>query len=127
MRRPPPAHIQLWADAADEIHWERRWDRVLDDSNKPFTRWFPGGRVNTCYNALDRHVENGRAEQAALIYDSPVTDTIRTYTFRELRDRVAACAGALAGLGVTHGDRVVIYIPMIPEAMIAMLAAARLT
>jgi propionyl-CoA synthetase len=93
---------------------------------RPFSRWFVGGEVNTCYNALDRHVENRRADQVALIYDSPVTDTIRSYTFRELRDRVAKCAGALAALGVSKGDRVIIYMPMIPEAVVAMLAVARL-
>src|SRR5690349_24790921 len=76
----------FWAEAAEQIHWFKRWDKVLDDSNKPFYRWFVGGEVNTCYNALDRHVEKGRAEQAALIYDSPVTDTIKRFTFRELRD-----------------------------------------
>jgi propionyl-CoA synthetase len=116
----------FWAEAAQEIHWYKKWSRVLDDSNKPFYRWFAGGEVNTCYNAIDRHVAGGRAEQTALIYDSPVTDTIKSFTFRELRDRVAACAGALASLGVTRGDRVIIYMPMIPEAVVAMLATARL-
>ena len=116
----------FWAEAAEEIHWYKKWDKVLDDSNKPFYRWFVGGEVNTCYNALDRHVENGRAEQLALIYDSPVTDTIKSFTFRELRDEVAKFAGALAALGVSKGDRVIIYMPMIPEAVIAMLAVARL-
>ena len=116
----------FWADAAQEIHWYKHWHKVLDDSNKPFYRWFAGGEVNTCYNAIDRHVAGGRAEQTALIYDSPVTQTIKSFTFRELRDRVAACAGALASLGVSRGDRVIIYMPMIPEAVIAMLATARL-
>jgi len=116
----------FWAEAADEIHWYRKWDKVLDDSNQPFYRWFVGGKVNTCYNAVDRHVENGRGEQLALIYDSPVTDTIKSYTFRALRDEIARCAGALAALGVSQGDRVIIYMPMIPEAVIAMLAVARL-
>jgi propionyl-CoA synthetase len=116
----------FWADAAQEIHWYKKWHKVLDDSNKPFYRWFAGGEVNTCYNAIDRHVAGGRAEQTALIYDSPVTQTIKSFTFRELRDRVATCAGALASLGVSRGDRVIIYMPMIPEAVIAMLATARL-
>jgi len=116
----------FWAEAAAEIHWYKKWRRVRDDSNAPFSRWFVGGEVNTCYNALDRHVENRRADQVALIYDSPVTDTIRSYTFRELRDRVAKCAGALAALGVSKGDRVIIYMPMIPQAVVAMLAVARL-
>src|SRR5262245_8782691 len=99
----------FWAEAAEQIHWHKKWNRVLDATNKPFYRWFPGGEVNTCYNAIDRHVSSGRAEQTALIYDSPVTDTIRSFTFRELRDRVATCAGALASLGVSRGDRVIIY------------------
>ncbi len=116
----------FWGEAAEEIHWYRRWDRVLDDSNKPFYRWFTGGELNTCYNCLDHHVENGRADQAALIYDSPVTDTLKTFTYRELRDRVALFAGVLAGLGVVKGDRVVIYMPMVPQAVVAMLACARL-
>jgi propionyl-CoA synthetase len=116
----------FWAKAAEDCHWYKRWDKVLDDSNKPFYRWFTGGMVNTCYNALDYHVENGRGDQAALIYDSPVTDTIKTYTYRELRDEVASFAGVLAGQGVVKGDRVIIYMPMIAEAAIAMLACARI-
>ena len=117
---------QFWAEAAEKIHWEKKWDRVLDNDNPPFTRWFSGGILNTCYNVLDRHVEGGRADQAALIYDSPVTSTIRTYTYRELLDQVACCAGGLARLGVTKGDRVIVYMPMVPEAVIAMLACARI-
>ena len=93
----------FWGEAAEAIHWYKKWDKVLDNSNKPFYRWFKGGIVNTCYNALDRHVEGGRADQAALIYDSPVTNTIRTYTYRELRDEVAKFAGVLEGLGVGQG------------------------
>ena len=116
----------FWAEAAERVHWYKKWHRVLDDSNKPFYRWFVGGEVNTCYNAVDRHVENGRAEQPALIYDSPVTETVQSFTFRELREQVAKCAGALAALGVAKGDRVIVYMPMIPEAVIAMLAVARL-
>src|SRR6478672_848913 len=116
----------FWAEAAEAVHWYRRWDAVLDDSRAPLYRWFPGAETNTCYNALDRHVESGRADQLALIYDSPVTSTVRTYTFRELRDEVARFAGVLATRGVTRGDRVVIYMPMVPEAIIAMLACARI-
>lgn len=116
----------FWAETAEQVHWYKKWDRVLDDSQKPFYRWFSGGEVNTCYNAIDRHVEQGRAEQIALIYDSPVTQTIRQYSFRQLRDAVAKCAGALAAMGVSKGDRAIIYMPMIPEAVIAMLAVARL-
>jgi propionyl-CoA synthetase len=116
----------FWGEAAEAIHWFRKWDRVLDDTRKPFFRWFPGGRLNTCYDALDYHLENGRAEQAALVYDSPVTGTVRTFSYRELRDLVALFAGALRSHGVSKGDRVIIYMPMVPEAAIAMLATARL-
>src|SRR5438552_3297725 len=116
----------FWAGAAEDVHWFRRWERVLDRSGAPFYRWFTGAVTNTCYNALDRHIERGRGEQAALIYDSPVTNTIKTFTYRELRDLVARFAGALQNLGVVKGDRVIIYMPMIPEAVVAMLACARI-
>ena len=116
----------FWAEAAEAIHWTKRWDRVLDDSNPPSYRWFTGGELNTCYNALDLHVETGRGDQPALIYDSPVTGSKRTYTYSELRDEVARFAGVLAGLGVGKGDRVILYMPMVAEAIIAMLACARL-
>ena len=117
---------EFWAEAAEHLVWERRWDRVLDDSNAPIYRWFTGGRLNTCYNAVDRHVENGRAEQAAIIYDSPITGTGRQITYRELQDQVALFAGALASNGVGRGDRVILYMPMIPEAIVAVLACARI-
>ena len=116
----------FWADAARAVTWTREPKQILDDSNPPFYRWFPDGELNTCANALDRHVEGGRGDQPALIYDSPVTGSQRTYTYRELLDETARFAGALRGLGVDKGDRVVIYMPMIPEAVIAMLACARL-
>jgi propionyl-CoA synthetase len=116
----------FWADAAKNIDWTRTWDKVLDDTNKPFYRWYSGGELNTCHNALDRHVQGGRANQVALIYDSPVTNTIEKYTYEELRDQVAVFAGALRDLGVKKGDTVIIYMPMIPQAMVAMLACARL-
>ncbi|MDP6530317.1 MAG: propionyl-CoA synthetase [Arenicellales bacterium] len=116
----------FWAAAAEQVHWTRQWDRVFDDSDAPFYRWFSGGELNTCYNALDLHIDQGRAEQAALIYDSPVTDSRRSYTFLQLRDEVARFAGALAVRGVSRGDRVIIYMPMVPETVIAMLACARL-
>ena len=116
----------FWAEAAGNIDWLEPPRRIFDGSRPPFERWFPGGRMNTCYNALDRHVEGGRADQPALIYDSAVTGTVRTLSYRELRDEVAAFAGALASLGVGRGDRVVVYMPMVPEAVIAMLACARL-
>jgi propionyl-CoA synthetase len=116
----------FWAEAGEAIHWYKRWDRVLDGTRAPFYRWFAGATVNTCENALDWHVEHGRADQPALIYDSPVTSTIKTFTYRELRDAVARFAGVLVGLGVGKGDRVIIYMPMVPEAAIAMLACARI-
>ena len=116
----------FWGDAAELLDWVEPWERVLDDSRAPFYRWFTGGRMNTCANALDRHVEGGRADQPALIYDSPVTDTKAVFTYRELRDEVARFAGALARQGVGHGDRVIVYMPMIPEALVAMLACARI-
>ena len=115
-----------WGEVAENVHWVRKWDKVLDDSRKPFYRWFVGGELNTCYNALDLHVDGGRGDQAALIYDSPATGTIRTFTYRELRDEVATFAGALADHGVGKGDRVVIYMPMVPQAVVSMLACARL-
>ena len=116
----------FWGAHAEECHWYKKWNKVLDDSRKPFYRWFAGGELNTCYNALDRHVDEGRGGQTALIYDSPVTNTIRSYTYSEFRDEVARFAGVLASQGVTKGDRVIIYMPMIPEAVMAMLACARL-
>ncbi|MDA0998303.1 MAG: propionyl-CoA synthetase [Proteobacteria bacterium] len=117
----------FWADAAAGIDWTRKWDKVLDDTNPPFYRWFTGGELNTCFNCLDRHVAAGRGAQAALIYHSPVTGgSKRTYSYKTLLDEVAKTAGALKAEGVQKGDRVVIYMPMIPEAAIAMLSCARL-
>jgi propionyl-CoA synthetase len=116
----------FWGEAAAAIHWERTWDRVLDRTKLPFYRWFVGATLNTCYNALDRHVESGRGGQAALIYDSPVTGTVRAFTYSELCEVTARFAGAMAARGVGKGDRVIIYMPMVPEAVIAMLACARL-
>ena len=115
----------FWAEMAEGIHWYKKWDKVLDASRPPFYRWFTGGIVNTCYNALDRHVEQGRGNQPALIYDSPVTGTIKSFRYRELLDDVARFAGVLVRQGVQKGDRVIIYMPMVPEAVIAMLACAR--
>ena len=116
----------FWREQAADIDWVRAPARTLDESRAPLYAWFPGGVLNTCHNALDRHVEAGRGEQPALIYDSPVTGAGGRWTYRELRDEVARCAGALRGLGVEKGDRVIIYMPMIPEAVVAMLACARL-
>ena len=116
----------FWAEAAREIRWTRPWSRVLDDSRAPFYRWFAGAETNTCYNALDRHVEEGRGGQAALIYDSPLAGTQASFTYAELRDAAARCAGALRALGVGKGDRVIVYMPMVPETVVAMLACARI-
>ncbi|MCW2716728.1 propionyl-CoA synthetase [Pseudonocardia sp.] len=116
----------FWLKAAESIDWHVAPTRALDASNPPFYRWFPDGELNVCHNALDRHVDAGRGEQAALVYDSPVTDTRRTYTYAQLRDEVAAFAGVLVAQGVGHGDRVVVYMPMVPEALVAMLACARI-
>jgi propionyl-CoA synthetase len=116
----------FWAEAAREVSWIREPRRILDDTNPPYYRWFPDAELNTCANALDRHVATGRADQPALIYDSPVTGSQRTYTYAELLDETARFAGVLQGLGVGKGDRVVVYMPMIPEAVITMLACARI-
>ena len=115
----------FWAELAEAVHWYKKWDKILDASRPPFYRWFTGGMVNTCYNALDRHVEQGRGNQPALIYDSPVTGIIKTFSYRELLDEVARFAGVLVRQGIQKGDRVIIYMPMVPEAVIAMLACAR--
>ncbi|WP_019876468.1 propionyl-CoA synthetase [Sporichthya polymorpha] len=116
----------FWAEAAQAVDWTRAPTTVLDDSRAPFVRWFPDGELNTCHNALDRHVDGGRADQTALIYDSPMTGRQARFTYAELRDQVARFGGVLRRLGVEKGDRVVIYMPMVPEAVVAMLACARI-
>ena len=115
-----------WAEKADGITWEKRWDRVFDGAVTPYGRWFVGGSLNTCYNAIDRHVAAGRGAQPALIWDSAMTGRVETFSFAQMQTRTAKFAGALAKLGVGRGDRVVIYLPMVPEAAVAMLACARL-
>ncbi len=117
---------QFWGKAAQEVQWYKPYTSVLDDSNAPFYRWFIGGEMNTCFNAVDYHVQNGRADQLALVYDSPVTGTVKKYTYRQLLDEVSKFGGVLTSLGVKKGDTVIIYMPMIPEAAIAMLACARI-
>jgi propionyl-CoA synthetase len=117
---------EFWAEAAEAIDWEHRWDRVLDARRPPFYRWFSGAKLNTCWNALDRHVTAGRGDRTALIWDSPATGRVERFTYREMRDEVARLAGVLASLGVVKGDRVLIYMPMVPEASMAMLACARI-
>ncbi len=117
---------EFWAEAAESIDWYKKWDVVLDSSNPPFYRWFQGGEMNTCYNAVDRHVEQGRGEQIAIIYDSPVTGTVRKISWAELQGQVAKLAGALKEQGAEKGDTIIVYMPMIPEGLVAMLACARL-
>lgn len=117
---------EFWLEAAKDVHWDAFPTKSLNSDNEPFNLWFEDGKINACYNAIDLHVEQGRGDQAALIYDSPVTDSKRTYTYSELKDQIALCAGAIAQQGVNTGDRVLIYMPMIPEAIIAVLACARL-
>jgi propionyl-CoA synthetase len=116
----------FWMQAAEAVDWVEKPSRALDDSAAPFYRWFADGVCNTCWNAVDRHVAAGRGEQAALIHDSPITGTKTTITYAELQERVAKLAGGLAARGVTKGDRVIIYMPMVPEAAVAMLACARI-
>ena len=116
----------FWKKAAENIEWVRPFDRVLDDSDPPHYRWFVGGELNTCFNAVDVHVQNGLGDQPALVYDSAVTGNKKTFSFLELRDEVAHFAGVLAARGISKGDRVIIYMPMVPEAVVAMLACARL-
>ena len=122
-KRDPEAY---WAAEAAGITWTKPWQKIFDPSMGAFGQWFAGGELNTCYNCLDRHVDAGRGDQAALIYDSPMTGTVQTFSYRELLSRTEKLAGALAALGVGKGDRVVIYMPMVPEAALAMLATARL-
>lgn len=117
---------KFWMEAAQEVHWDTPPTKALNTDNSPFNKWFEDGQINACYNALDVHLVNGRADQAALIYDSPITDSKRSMTYQELHDAVALFAGAIAAEGVNKGDRVLIYMPMIPEAIIAVLACARL-
>ncbi len=116
----------FWAHAAQDLYWHKAWDVVVDDSHPPATRWFAGAEFNTAYNCLDRHVEAGFGSQMAVIYDSPVTGVVRHITYSELLSEVARFAGVLAGQGIVKGDRVIIYMPMVPEALVAMLACARL-
>ena len=117
---------EFWAQQAESLHWFKRWDKVLDSDAKPIYSWFRGATCNTCYNAVDRHVDAGYGEQRAVIYDSPVSNSKSSLSFAELQEQCARAAGALRQLGVGKGDRVLIYMPMIPEALIAMLACARL-
>ena len=116
----------FWQEAAKDVVWIDQPKTILDDTNPPFYQWFPDGTINGCYNAVDRHVAEGRGAQNAIIYDSPITDSKRTITYAELQDEVARCAGMIAAHGVGYGDRVIIYMPMVPSAVIGMLACARI-
>ncbi|QEH33762.1 Acetyl-coenzyme A synthetase [Aquisphaera giovannonii] len=116
----------FWGEAASRVDWFSPWTRVLDDTRAPFSRWFPGATLNTCHNAVDRHVHAGRGDQPAIIHDSPVTGSVRVISYDELLGLTSRLAGALRALGVAKGDRVLIYMPMVPEAIAAMLACARL-
>ena len=117
---------EFWSEAAEKLVWQKRWERTLDDSNPPHYRWFAGGEMNTCHNAIDRHVEDGFGDSPALIYDSPMSGQKRVYTYAEARAQTAAIGGALLRAGVKKGEAVIIYMPMIPEAVFAMLACARI-
>jgi len=117
---------EFWAKAAEDVRWTKKYDQVLDSSNPPFYKWFKGGKINTCFNALDRHVEEGNGERVALIYDSAMSNIKKKYTYQELTNEVSILAGALQRQGIVKGDRIIIYMPMIPEAIMAMLACARI-
>lgn len=116
----------FWGKAAEDVRWIKKYDQVLDSSNPPFYKWFKGGKINTCFNALDRHVEEGNGERIALIYDSAMLNIKKKYSYQELTDEVSILAGALQRQGVAKGDRIIIYMPMIPEAIMAMLACGRI-
>jgi propionyl-CoA synthetase len=116
----------FWSKAAEDVKWIKKPTQILDSSNPPFYKWFKGGKINTCFNALDRHVEEGNGDRTAIIFDSAMTNTKKKFSYKELRDKTAQLAGALQQAGVTKGDRVIIYMPMIPEAIQAMLACSRI-
>lgn len=117
---------EFWGAVGKEIVWSKQPEKILDSSNAPFFRWYKGGEMNTCYNCVDRHIVEGHGDQTAIIFDSPVTNTIRKTTYSELSEQINLFAGLLVDQGVTKGDRVVIYMPNIPEAAVAMLACARI-
>ena len=117
---------KFWSDASNDIFWFKKPTKILNKSNPPFYKWFEDGVTNTCYNALDIHVNEGRGDKIALIYDSPVTNNKKQYSFKRLKEKVSKFAGALREQGVNKGDRVIIYMPMMPQAIIAMLACGRI-
>ena len=116
----------FWQEVSNDIFWFKKPTKILNKSNPPFYKWFEDGVTNTCYNALDIHIDQGRGDKLALIYDSPITGNKKQFTYRELKEKVSKFAGALRNQGVNKGDRVIIYMPMIPEAVIAMLACGRI-
>ena len=117
---------EFWKKVAEDIFWFKKPSKILNKSNPPFYKWYEDGVTNTCYNALDFHIDNGRGDKTALIYDSPVTGNKKKFTYKELTEKVSKFAGALQNQGIKKGDRVVIYMPMVPEAVIGMLACARI-
>ena len=117
---------KFWKEASEDIFWFKKPTKILNKSNPPFYKWFEDGVTNTCYNALDIHIDQGRGQKTALIYDSPITGNKSKFTYEELRSKVSKFAGALKAQGANKGDRVIIYMPMIPEAVVAMLACARI-
>jgi propionyl-CoA synthetase len=117
---------KFWGDAAKDVIWFSPYKKVLDNSNPPFYRWFPEGKINTCFNAIDRHIDEGNGSRIAIIYDSPVTSKKISFSYSEVKKIVSTFAGALKNFGIQKGDRIIIYMPMIPEAVFAMLACARI-
>ena len=116
----------FWKEISENIFWYKKPSKILNTNNPPFYKWFEDGVTNTCYNALDLHIDEGRGDKLAIIYDSPITGTKKNITYNELREKVALFGGALKNLGINKGDRVIIYMPMIPEAVIAMLPCGRI-
>ena len=117
---------KFWQEVSNDIFWFKKPTKILNKSNPPFYKWFEDGTTNTCYNALDLHVDNGRGDKIALIYDSPITGNKKKFSYSELKAKVSKFAGSLDNLGIKKGDRVIIYMPMIPEAVVAMLACGRI-
>ena len=117
---------EFWSDVANDIFWYKKPTKILNSNNPPFYKWFQDGKTNTCYNAVDLHVKNGKGDKVAIIYDSPITKSQKKISYNQLRDQVSLFAGALVNQGIKKGDRVIIYMPMIPEAAIAMLACGRI-
>ena len=117
---------EFWQKVSEDVFWFKKPTKILKKNNPPFYKWFEDGVTNTCYNALDLHIDQGRGDKTALIYDSPITGNKAKFTFKELKKKVSKFAGALDKQGVKKGDRVIIYMPMIPEAVVAMLACGRI-